>query len=43
MRLQRAAHARSRGQRGGNGGEHGDEKLDDSLPSLQVFQDFHNR
>ena len=29
-------------ERADDGGEHGDDELDDSLPSLQVFQEFHN-
>ena len=29
-------------ERADDGGEHGDDKLDDGLPSLQVFQEFHN-
>ena len=30
-------------ERADDGGEHGDDELDDGLPSLQVFQEFHNR
>ena len=30
-------------ERADDGGEHSNDELDDGLPSLQVFQDFHNR
>ena len=36
-------HAALYKERADDGGEHGDDKLDDGLPSLQVFQNFHNR
>ena len=29
-------------ERADDGGEHGDDELDDGFPSLQVFQEFHN-
>jgi len=28
-------------ERADDGGEHGDDELDDGLPSLQVFENFH--
>jgi hypothetical protein len=34
-------HARLYKERADDGSEHGDNKLDDGLPGLQVFQEFH--
>ena len=35
-------HAALREERADDGGEYGDNELDDGLPGLQVFQHFHN-